>query len=542
MAVSREKRAQKAIKKEIDRQASLKEKMEIQQKKEEFGESWKYNLSAAQKKEMESVVGDLNAPILYDSIDINNFFDPITMYKKKRGEKIFLDIDKYKEAEAAYEDALKDIDADLYGREKEEDKSLEDTIKDSLNQDEKNSIQEVIKIPKFLQEKYAKWGKYFGRYFPVYNKYVCSCCGRPLPISEFFLDYNEVNLGRIESNGKMHAHICKDCCKKLYEYLYFERAKKDPEETMKLYCSYINIYYDSKLYYQAKHNMEEHSGKNHIITEYMALINKDSVLKSRTFIDSKLNFNNSSKIADNNDAICDDGEFAGWTKEELKDRKIVVKMVGYDPFDYELPETRKNLYKDLLGMLEQGMEMDQVKLQAAIQIVTSFARVREMNKLYRQKQQENASITELKALSDLKTKEMNTITQFAKDNGFAERYATAKAKGENTFTGIMNKMNEAKYEDALVNKYDIETSETIQQAANASFKAIMHQLSLGEAEVWKVCQDQLRELEKLRRENSGLQEELRKTKYELAKIDLEEQAEQQGLNKDDDDGLFGGDY
>ena len=87
-------------------------------------------------------------------------------------------------------------------------------------------------------------------------------------------------------------------------------------------------------------------------------------------------------------------------------------------------------------------------------------------------ERDGASIAEQKALSDLKDKELKSITNFSKDNGFAERYATAKAKGENTFTGIINKMNEAKFENAIMNRYDIETSATIQQAAEASFKAI----------------------------------------------------------------------
>mgnify|MGYP003414898362 FL=1 len=50
-------------------------------------------------------------------------------------------------------------------------------------------------------------------------------------------------------------------------------------------------------------------------------------------------------------------------------------------------------------------------------------------------------------------------------------------------------MNEAKFENAVMNRYDIETSATIQQAADASFKAIFNQLSLGESEVWKIAQD-----------------------------------------------------
>ena len=85
-------------------------------------------------------------------------------------------------------------------------------------------------------------------------------------------------------------------------------------------------------------------------------------------------------------------------------------------------------------------------------------------------------------------------------------------------------MNEAKYEDALVNKYDIETSSTIQQAADASFKAIFNQLGMGESEVWKVAQEQLAELNKKIAENEELKEQLRLTKYELSKIKLEEKA------------------
>ena len=161
-----------------------------------------------------------------------------------------------------------------------------------------------------------------------------------------------------------------------------------------------------------------------------------------------------------------------------------------------------------------------------------------MNEREHRLNQENAPVTELKALSDLKAKELTAITNFSRDNGFSERYATAKAKGENTLTGVMNKMNEQKYEKAILNRYDIETSATIQQAADASFKAIFGQLSLGESEVWKITQDQFEELTKLRKENSRLQEELRKAKYREAELNLLEKEREMkaklGLNDEED--------
>lgn len=106
--------------------------------------------------------------------------------------------------------------------------------------------------------------------------------------------------------------------------------------------------------------------------------------------------------------------------------------------------------------------------------------------------------------------------------------------GENTFTGILNKMNEDKFEDALVNKYDISTSVTIQQASDASFASIFKQLSMSETDAWKTVQDQLAELIKIRKENEMLTEEIRKVKYELKKIELKKEAMESGVNFDED--------
>ena len=278
--------------------------------------------------------------------------------------------------------------------------------------------------------------------------------------------------------------------------------------------------------------MEDEDGKTHIVEEYIRKVNTTDIGRGKTFLDSPfLNEKYESKVV-----VQDTPNLlVGWSKEDTRNRKQVIRMVGYDPFGYEKEENQKMLYKDLLGMLEQGMEQDQVKLQAAIQIVVSFLKVREMNEEYRRRQNANAGVNELKALADLKAKELKSITDFSRDNGFSERFATAKAKGENTFTGIMNKMNEQKYEDALLNKYNIETSETIQQAANASFKAIFNQLSLGESDVWKIAQEQLQELLKLRKENSKLQEEIRLVKYDLAKTSLEARAKEQGIQVDEVD-------
>ena len=413
--------------------------------------------------------------------------------------------------------------------------STKTKLQNQLAKEDKKKKSEP-KIPNYLQKYYQNWVKYLHRYVPLYDKYVCTCCGKPKVQDEYFLVYAETDMGRIAPDGKMYSHICKDCCKKLYEYLYYEKANKDGEEAMKWLCSYLNIYFDDITYFKAKDAMDKNGKKNHIVEEYMNVVSRSATLKGKTFLESPNigSINSGSggssekaeKIIKSADGSVSDDIEENWSKADLEAKRMVVKTVGYDPFFQETETDRKILYKDLLGMLEQGMELDGLKVQAAIQIVLAFSRIRELNRKERVLMTENGSVSELKTIADLKNKQLDTITKFSRDNGFGERYAMAKAKGENSFTGIMAKMNEMKYEDATLNKYDIETSETIQQAADASFKAIFSQLGLSDADISVTCTQQLHEIRELRGQLMDSQENLRLAKKEIVKLKLERQKEE----------------
>ena len=158
-------------------------------------------------------------------------------------------------------------------------------MQNQLAKEEKKKKSEP-KIPNYLQKYYQNWVKYLHRYVPLYDKYVCTCCGKPKVQDEYFLVYAETDMGRIAPDGKMYSHICKDCCKKLYEYLYYEKANKDGEEAMKWLCSYLNIYFDDITYFKAKDAMEKNDKKNHIVEEYMNVVSRSATLKGKTFLES----------------------------------------------------------------------------------------------------------------------------------------------------------------------------------------------------------------------------------------------------------------
>ena len=530
-------REQQKAEKEIN---AIQKKMELQNKKANFGEGWKKALGTERQKAMLEIIGNDGAPKLEDSIDINAFLEPIEFFRdKETGEINKIDFQTYLDAEKAFQSGIDEQD-EIIADEDDVTPDIMEKISSGKKSKSKKKKEDGINVPEYLQKYYTVWMKYFGRYVPLYNKYVCTCCGRPLPQGEYYLNYNEMDLARVEPTGKMHTHLCKDCCKRLYEYLFFEKAKEDGQVAMMWFCSALNIYYDETIYLQAKQECSKKDSKKHIIDSYMSIMNQSATAKGKVFLESKdiqgmigsggVNDNGrqdkDKKIINSKDGSVGDDTENGWSKQDLEAKRLVLKNVGYDPFYFEPEENRKILYKDLLGMLEAGMELDGLKVQAACQIVLAFSRIRELNERERRMMSGDGSVAELKNLADLKNKQLDTITKFSRDNGFGERYAIAKAKGENSFTGIMAKMNEMKYEDAILNMYDIETSKSIEQAANASFKAIFKQLSMSDAEYAKQCTEQLQRIQKLTREKDALQEENRKLKYEMTKRDLEEKAKE----------------
>ena len=530
-------REQQKVEKEIN---AIQKKMELQNKKANFGEGWKKALGTERQKAMLEIIGNDGAPKLEDSIDINAFLEPIEFFRdKETGEINKIDFQTYLDAEKAFQGGI-DEQNEIIADEDDVTPDIMEKINSGKKSKSKKKKEDGINVPEYLQKYYTVWMKYFGRYVPLYNKYVCTCCGRPLPQGEYYLNYNETDLARVEPTGKMHTHLCKDCCKRLYEYLFFEKAKEDGQVAMMWFCSALNIYYDETIYLQAKQECSKKDSKKHIIDSYMSIMNQSATAKGKVFLESKdiqgmigsggVNGNDrqdkDKRIINSKDGSVGDDTENGWSKQDLEAKRLVLKNVGYDPFYFEPEENRKILYKDLLGMLEAGMELDGLKVQAACQIVLAFSRIRELNERERRMMSGDGSVAELKNLADLKNKQLDTITKFSRDNGFGERYAIAKAKGENSFTGIMAKMNEMKYEDAILNMYDIETSKSIEQAANASFKAIFNQLSMSDAEYAKQCTEQLQRIQKLTREKDALQEENRKLKYEMTKRDLEEKAKE----------------
>ena len=385
----------------------------------------------------------------------------------------------------------------------------------------------------------ATISSYLNRFTPLYNKHICTCCGTPKDISAYYITSNIMCSNRIDNKGNLHMYVCKECCNKLLAYYYSVLCDKNLELAMQRLCATLNMYWDVDVFYSAKQKYEDGDRQGTLIGCYVIALTNDFI--GKTFSDSPILQKGYKASKEHREKTPITEAPFDWSKEDARNKKDVIKILGYDPFSYEENEEEKKiLYADVVSVIDEDVQQDYVKMQSALTIVKSFNKVRKLDEKAHMLEKNNAPLTEQKAIADLKAKELKAISDFSRDSGFSERFKSRQNQGQTSFTGIVKAMNEKQYENELINKYDIQTSSTIQAAADASFKAIFNQLNLSDAEVYKIVQEQLGELRKLRQENDRLREDLRLSRYQCTELRLKEKARAQGKEVDDEDD-YGGD-
>lgn len=226
-------------------------------------------------------------------------------------------------------------------------------------------------------------------------------------------------------------------------------------------------------------------------------------------------------------------------EEDQKNRREILKIFRYDPFENETIHDQKQLYRDLVSMCDEAIGEDLPKMRGAITLVRSYLRADRLTEAIQKLSIDAETMIEhakeLKTMTEMLTKETEMITKTVKDFGFAERYATAKSRGSGTLGAVVRDIENFNYDDGKVNLYDIETSASMQQAADISAAAMIKQISLSEAEYSDMLKEQREKLAELYRENKRLREENRLiykqiTKQELLK-ELAQDLESKGLGR-----------
>lgn len=168
-----------------------------------------------------------------------------------------------------------------------------------------------------------------------------------------------------------------------------------------------------------------------------------------------------------------------------KNRKDVIKLLGYDPFAGEKIEDQPLLYSQLIGYLDTGGDgnEDMMRTSSAITIVRGFLQQTKIDdKIAKAMANPNANTAELKALLEAKKNISSTISQLAEQSCLSLKHNKNASKGENTWTGKIKKLKELNLREAEVNGFDLGTCRGMQQVLEISDASIMKQLGLDESE------------------------------------------------------------
>jgi hypothetical protein len=363
-------------------------------------------------------------------------------------------------------------------------------------------------------------------------------------------------LGREDGEGKRCAVICRDCSYDLFNY-YYSTNGKNLNLAMIRWCQTTDTYWDSadletaRVIHINKTKAEVHT-KSHVLAEYLGVIMR-SKIEGRTYWDSPdvLEFINGldiKKIKSNDlkrlksqelinedlgikgkvkiNNLAPNGDFLPltWTEEDKENYFKVLSLFKHDPFSREKDEDRCMLYRNLLGISDDSIVNDFTKTQAAIDMIRAIKRLDNLNTMrIKLEESEKPNINEFKELAKLQESERKAIAQYSKDHGFAQKYNLSKSKGVGTLSGILKEMDASLFEDGIANRYDVITSESIQQAANASWQAIFNQLSFDETEYSKIIKDQNETIRVNQKKIDDLTESLRLANIEIERNKLEKQ-------------------
>lgn len=172
-------------------------------------------------------------------------------------------------------------------------------------------------------------------------------------------------------------------------------------------------------------------------------------------------------------------------EEYEKNRRDVVRLLGYDPFEKEDDDDKPLLYSQLIGYLDSSGEGndDMMRTSSAITIVRGFLQQAKLDdKLAKSMTNSSVNVSEIKSLLDSKQKISATISQLAEQSCLSLKHNKNASKGENTWTGKIKKLKELNLREAETNGFDMGTCRGMQQVLEMSDASIMRQLQLDESE------------------------------------------------------------
>lgn len=336
-------------------------------------------------------------------------------------------------------------------------------------------------------------------------EYICPHCGELKKRSSFYTSTDPaVTIGI--------AFPCKECSEKIarrYNPKTGEYADVI-ESSLKSALMYLDKPFIQRLWetaYNEVHDESLQKAKKNIWTSYIKNVTSLPQYRGMRWRDGDFD----DKHTDTQCDVVVEKDINPEVLSELeKNRRDVVRMIGYDPFDKEAEDDKPLLYAQLIGYLDaDGNNDDMTRVLDSIEIVRGYLQLQKLNDMSA-KAFANLAKTgqsgEIKNYMDTKKRVADVISQLAEQSCISLKHNKNAKKGENTWTGKIKKLKELNLREAEVNGFDIGTCRGMQQVLELSDASIMKQLSLDESEWSDMVAEQRSKIVKLQSERDVYKE------------------------------------
>ena len=171
-----------------------------------------------------------------------------------------------------------------------------------------------------------------------------------------------------------------------------------------------------------------------------------------------------------------------------KNKNDTLRLLGYLPFEKEKLSDQPFLYSQLIGFLDSSEEGndDMMRISSIISIVRSFLQLSNIDDmiatLSSDPRNAEKNISTIRALQQMKSQITQGATKLAEQSCISLKNSKNSIKGENTWTGKIQKIKDLNLREGQVNGFDIATCRGMQQVQEISDASIMKQLALDESE------------------------------------------------------------
>ena len=358
------------------------------------------------------------------------------------------------------------------------------------------------------------------------EKFLCYCCGSEKKRSDFYISTDPFNSVGV-------TPYCKECLEKIarnYNDNYKEFGDVTKASLMAA-CERADVPYVEELWEGALkevNNPDLTKPKTNAWASYIKNVKSLKQYKGLRWRDGDL----FKKSNEQPEVVIEERDLDPEVLSELeKNRRDVIRLIGYDPFEKESDEDKPLLYAQLIGYIDtDGNNDDQTRILDSIEIVRGYLQLQKLNDM-----SARAFVTlaqtgqsgEIKNLMDTKKKLADVISQLAEQSCISQKHNKNSKKGENTWTGKIKMLKDLNLREAENNGFDIGTCRGMQQVLELSDASIMKQLHLDESEWSDMVAEQRTKIVKLQSERDVYKEVNRILLRE--NIDLRDTLEDNGV-------------